>query len=758
MKNFCKKYLGILAFIGAVIVCVAFLMYTVSLVAEYSSDVNVQAMERAEFYAKEQSAEVAHQLNGLRNEAAALAERLSHCTDEEAVLQTLDAVLSDARRDADLLDVLYVKDGQLYDRNGSVRTDHPELTALSDGTEPRLSKLFQYNNRSMAIAAAARTDGALTDGVVAVFDKHRLSLSQMAGGGEAEQDELFGKSEFVLLCKHDGKIVDRRIASDTFSIDNRAVQEGILRTLLPDSENFDRADRALTGDTVETVPFSLGSEQYILSISPIETAESGLALLSVYRVSNLYGVGFTMMQNIMAALVGLALIMAILIGMMIVHRLSERRKRYELEMVDQVLHCQTAKKFAKRADELLHMHSNSKFAFVSLTVNNFSYVTEHFGDNAGKQLLRFTADSVHGMLLIEETFGYAGDGEFLLLLQYRDRRSFSERLNGLYLRLSSFNEWEDEDYKVSVAFAVYEVEREAGQEVKSALDKLKIAKEASVLQSAYFSIGFYEDMMHKNYIKRAEIEGRMEQALQNSEFHLFYQPKYNLKANNMDGCEILIRWYDAELERYRTPSEFLPVFEENLFIVKLDHFVFFKACENIAKTVESKQICYPVSVNVSRVTASRHDFVDYYVRIKQKFQIKDDFITLEFTESFAYENYEFLSDIVEKLHQNGFLCSIDDFGTGYSSYNILKTIEMDEIKLDKFFLERGPSAERDQLLLKSVVEMVKKLGMKVTQEGVETKEDLYRLEELGCDVIQGYYFAKPMKYSDYCEFVKKNFT
>ena len=130
---------------------------------------------------------------------------------------------------------------------------------------------------------------------------------------------------------------------------------------------------------------------------------------------------------------------------------------------------------------------------------------------------------------------------------------------------------------------------------------------------------------------------------------------------------------------------------------------------------------------------------------------------MEFTESFAYENYDFLSGIVKKLHDNGFLCSIDDFGTGYSSYNILKTIPMDEIKLDKFFLSKGISSERDQTLLSSVIEMIKKLDMKVTQEGVETKEDLARLEALGCDVIQGYLFAKPMKYVDYCSFIDLNF-
>ena len=161
---------------------------------------------------------------------------------------------------------------------------------------------------------------------------------------------------------------------------------------------------------------------------------------------------------------------------------------------------------------------------------------------------------------------------------------------------------------------------------------------------------------------------------------------------------------------------------------------------------------------MSRVTAIQPDFTEYYIRIKKKFGIEDNFVTLEFTESFAFENYDYLSRMVATLHENGFLCSIDDFGTGYSSYNILKTIEMDEIKLDKFFLAKGISDERDETLLRSVIGMIKKLGMKVTQEGVETADDLRRMEMLGCDVIQGYCFAKPMKYVDYCAFVDKNFV
>ena len=170
-----------------------------------------------------------------------------------------------------------------------------------------------------------------------------------------------------------------------------------------------------------------------------------------------------------------------------------------------------------------------------------------------------------------------------------------------------------------------------------------------------------------------------------------------------------------------------------------------------------RQKASAVSVNVSRVTAIQSDFLDYYKRIKTKFNIPDKFVTLEFTESFAFENYEYLSRIINELHQAGFLCSLDDFGTGYSSYNVLKTLDMDEIKLDKFFLERGSSAERDLLLLSGTIDIVKKMNIKVTQEGVETKDDYDRLVTLGCDVIQGFYFSKPMKYVDYREFIKQNF-
>ena len=132
-------------------------------------------------------------------------------------------------------------------------------------------------------------------------------------------------------------------------------------------------------------------------------------------------------------------------------------------------------------------------------------------------------------------------------------QSFTERLNGIYLRISSFNA--GEDYRVGVTFAVYELEENHRDDVKSMLEKLRSVRENASSQAKTLSINFYEDMLRKNYIRKAEIESRMENALKNSEFHLFYQPKYNLRNKTLDGSEILIRWYDPKIEGYRLPGD-----------------------------------------------------------------------------------------------------------------------------------------------------------------------------------------------------------
>jgi EAL domain-containing protein (putative c-di-GMP-specific phosphodiesterase class I) len=150
------------------------------------------------------------------------------------------------------------------------------------------------------------------------------------------------------------------------------------------------------------------------------------------------------------------------------------------------------------------------------------------------------------------------------------------------------------------------------------------------------------------------------------------------------------------------------------------------------------------------------DFLRFYIENKKKYNIGDGFVVLEFTESFATEDDENILHIVETLHKNGIGCSLDDFGSGYSSFNVLKNIPFDEIKLDKCFIDPGYNATNDDIMLKSVVDLAKSLGMRIVQEGVETEDMLNRVKLFGCDVAQGYYYAKAIRMEEYRIFIDTN--
>ncbi len=754
MKKFFKKYAGTIAFLTAVAVCVCFIAHAVALGTEYSRGVTERAAIRAEFYTEEISLNVKATCDNLKRETKYAAQRLSECATESELKERFKNFYLSGIASDDFLEAFYLKNGVFINANGEEIRGYDELDELKNGNGNTLSKVFQYDNRIMTVAAFQKTESDFIDGIAVLYDRFLLSLDAILKGGESDKKTV-DSSEFTVLIRHDGKPIDKIENSKDFQIKNETLQSGVLKNLLSGTE-IDEFVRSVASGKSVSFTIGAGSNGYVLAVNSLGAENGCLALAGLYKISSVYGAGYDLIESIWAVLLGLASVMAIMTISVIASRVYAKKRIYELEMIDSFLNCATPKKFESDAEIILKRHKSINFAMVSLKISNFGYVYEKFGDEESKNLALFASGAIKHALFIDETFAYAGDGEFLALLYYKDRKSFTDRLNGLYLRLSQYEGLKERDYKVSASFSVYEIEKEEKQTVSEMLVKLKTVKDSSGVVMGSFCVNFYEDMLREKRIRKAEIESRMESALENSEFHLFYQPKYNIRSRRTDGCEILIRWYDPKIESYRVPSVFLPVFEEDGFICKIDRFVFYKACENIAARVAQRKISYPVSVNVSRVTAIQPDFVDYYVRIKNKFNIENGFITLEFTESFAYENYGYLAEVVNKLHENGFLCAIDDFGTGYSSYNILKTISTDEIKLDKFFLEKGLSEERDRTLFKSVIEMIKKIGIKVTQEGVETREDFERLQSFGCDVIQGYFYAKPMKYVDYCEFIDKN--
>ena len=242
----------------------------------------------------------------------------------------------------------------------------------------------------------------------------------------------------------------------------------------------------------------------------------------------------------------------------------------------------------------------------------------------------------------------------------------------------------------------------------------------------------------------------MERALRAREFQVYLQPKYSTKEEVLSGAEALVRWIHPT-EGFVPPYRFIPIFENNGFIIQLDDYMLTEVARQQAKWIAEGEKVVPISVNVSRVHFVKEDLAEHICELVDQFKVPHDVIELELTESAFFDDKEVLLNTIKKLKEYGFKISMDDFGAGYSSLNSLKELPLDVVKLDaEFFRDKGESG-RGKLIVEDTISLAKKLNMRIVAEGIETREQVDFLADLNCDLILGYYFAKPMPISEFEE-------
>ncbi len=247
----------------------------------------------------------------------------------------------------------------------------------------------------------------------------------------------------------------------------------------------------------------------------------------------------------------------------------------------------------------------------------------------------------------------------------------------------------------------------------------------------------------------------LEGSLKNQDFQVYLQPKVGLKEDSVVGAEALVRWRHPQ-KGVMLPSDFVPVFERDGSICKLDRYVFEEVCRILSRWREEGRPLFPVSLNLSRCHFQIPDFLSYFERLKRKYQIPDGLIEMELTESvfFQDEDIETVKHTLEKMHRLGFRCSLDDFGSGYSSLGLLKEFEVDAVKLDRSFFADG-MRRRGEDVVEGVIALSKKLHLYTVAEGIETKEQVEFLERIRCDAIQGYFYSKPLPVKEFEHWVEK---
>lgn len=248
------------------------------------------------------------------------------------------------------------------------------------------------------------------------------------------------------------------------------------------------------------------------------------------------------------------------------------------------------------------------------------------------------------------------------------------------------------------------------------------------------------DFMNMDY--RKILEDRLNKGIKNNEFVIYLQPKFYTNTGKIAGAEALIRWYrDGELVM---PNIFIPILEKYELVTELDTYVLENICGLQQQWKKQGYNIVPISVNESRLHLYNENHINDLLDLVNKYNVQPNTIELEMTETTVVNNVELAKEAERNVHKLGFIVSMDDFGTGYSSFSMLKNINIDVLKMDKSFFDDVLESRRGKIIIEAVIEMSHKLNIKVVAEGIETKEQVEYLKNIKCDMIQGYYFEKPM--------------
>ena len=258
----------------------------------------------------------------------------------------------------------------------------------------------------------------------------------------------------------------------------------------------------------------------------------------------------------------------------------------------------------------------------------------------------------------------------------------------------------------------------------------------------------HDDLSWGNYIK-----AYVETAIEQDEFLVYLQPKFDINTEKIKGAEALIRWNYKNREML-APYRFIPYFEKDGTIDKIDDLVLRKICEAMDRWKKEGKPLYPVSVNLSRSRMYDENLIDKLTGIVDSYGVDHHLIDFELTESATYDNMERMLYVLRELRDRGFKISMDDFGTGYSSLSLLTQMPIDTLKIDKSFVDTiagDDERKEDIILLRHIITLAKELGFVCLAEGAENRVQIDRLRDLGCEIIQGYYYSKPIPLGEYEE-------
>ena len=397
--------------------------------------------------------------------------------------------------------------------------------------------------------------------------------------------------------------------------------------------------------------------------------------------------------------------------------------------------------FYAKTKEMLLDNPDKNFDLLRINIERFKVLNDLFGESTGDKLLRYIGKFLKEINLPLCISGRLYADNFAVC--YEAGKGDSRRMiNTLQMVADSFAI----NNRTILSFGLYRID-DKSLPISVMCDRANMALWRA---KGNFKIPYceYDEKMRQQVLKEQKIINAMEKAIQNKEFSLYLQPKYDMEKGTIVGAEALVRWISRE-NGFISPGDFIPVFENNGFVYEVDKFIWEESCRCLRKWLDEGIEAHPISVNVSRIDLYDPKLVGHLVGLREKYHLPADYLQLEITESAYTEDPEQIIAITNKLREAGFLILMDDFGTGYSSLNMLKDVHLDVLKLDMGFLKKSCRSLRSRSIISAIIQMAKNLHMQTIVEGVETKEHVEFLKSIGCRYAQGFYYSKPLPIDEF---------
>ncbi len=407
------------------------------------------------------------------------------------------------------------------------------------------------------------------------------------------------------------------------------------------------------------------------------------------------------------------------------------------------------KEFFYQYAEQMDIHNReTEMDAVMIDVSHFHLINERYGKEYGDTVLRRIAERI--LEKLRETGGIACRKEADTFLIYSPHRSdYKEVLDELSSGLSGNA---DSENRIRLRMGVYScVDKTVDMERR--FDRAKVAAD-TVRGSFTKTIGIYDDTMREKEIYAEQLIEDFPRAIEENQFLVYYQPKYDVRPARpvLYSAEALVRWQHPELGMI-SPGVFIPLFEDNGLIQRLDLYVWREAARQIREWRDKLGFAVPVSVNVSRIDLYDPDLLPTLQQILADNGLAPDELKLEITESAYTQDSQQIIATVTALRAVGFQIEMDDFGTGYSSLNMLSTLPIDALKLDMQFIRNAFKEGGNTRMLEVIIDIAAYISVPVIAEGVETEDQMRALKTMGCDLVQGYYFSKPLPPADFEPFL-----